>query len=267
MNLKLDTSTVDVNEPITSIPKTHQGYCYFIVQDELNIAVRPSLPFWINEISTNYYGLSNSVIGSATALASRYFEKPLISDLSSESIYDYLNTFMWQRIPTQTLTELFYHSTISATFPVDAVPMPSVDDPVKLELLDLFNSFDDEDLDTDIAYHLTNALNNVIKDNGKQVIRIIAKLINQHEINDNMIYETLRAIGRIEDENTKIDRFEILLGSLRDQVAIIRDGAISGLSFLDDKKALPQLRILLEKETVPTLKENIKVAMKDLESG
>jgi hypothetical protein len=73
-------------------------------------------------------------------------------------------------------------------------------------------------------------------------------------------------LGRIEDEITKYERYELLIRSIVSESAIIRDGAVSGLSFLDDKRAIPQLRMLLESETAPILKNNIKVAIKCLET-
>ena len=56
------------------------------------------------------------------------------------------------------------------------------------------------------------------------------------------------------------------MGSIKNEAAIIRDGVVSGLSFLDNKRALPQLRMLFETETIPILKSNIKVAIRSLET-
>ena len=114
-------------------------------------------------------------------------------------------------------------------------------------------------------YDFTNALDILIRANGKPVVRIINNLIKKTALGDDITSEILKALGRIEDENTKNERYELLIVSIKNESVIIRDGAVSGLSFLDDKRALPQLRMLFERETLPILRNNIKVAIRSLE--
>lgn len=268
MNLTIDTSkTADINQLMASPTGRRQGYCYFIFPYEhknlIHIA-QSNFASLSNYILADYYGLSNLEIDNATAFVFPNFYQQMITDSSNERVCRFFNVLVGQFKPSRILTQLYNER--SDTYPTDIIPIPSVDEPIELKLRNLFSSFDYEDFDIDIAYYLTNALTNLIKENGKPVIRIITKLIVQHEINDNIICETLKAIGRLDDENTKSDRFELLMKLLRDDSAIIRDGAVAGLSFFDDKKALAQLYILLEKETMPILKENIRVAITDLET-
>lgn len=137
---------------------------------------------------------------------------------------------------------------------------------IKQSAINLFNAYRHEEFDTDIAYEFTNALNIFIQDNGKSAIRIINNLAKKQTFDEDMISETLKALGRIEHENTKEQRYQVLMSFIKDDSAIIRDGAVSGLSFLDDKRALLQLRMLFETETIAILKSNIQVAIRSIET-
>lgn len=132
--------------------------------------------------------------------------------------------------------------------------------------IDILYAYQHEQFDADIAYEFTNELDAFIQSNGEYAISIISNLIKKQSFGDHIISETLKALGRIEHEKTKDQRYQILMGFIQNKSAIIRDAAVSGLSFLDDKRALLQLRMLLEKESVTLLKNNIRVAIKSLEA-
>ncbi|MFC1981340.1 HEAT repeat domain-containing protein, partial [Chloroflexota bacterium] len=110
------------------------------------------------------------------------------------------------------------------------------------------------------------AFEELINRHGRPIIRALRVLINRQELNNSLIYEGLVSIGRLQNSNTESDRFELLVGLLDHHAPIVRDGAIMGLSFMDNKKAIPYLRKTLTKETVRALRENIEVAISDLET-
>ena len=140
-----------------------------------------------------------------------------------------------------------------------------IDRHLEQSILDIFDAYQHEEFDADIAYYFTNALDALILANGNPAIQAINLVIKKYDLKYDMIFEILRALGRIEDETTKDERYKLLIRFITHKSPIVRDGAISALSFLDDKRALPQLRMLLEAETSQTLKNNIKVAIKSLE--
>lgn len=246
MSLEIDTST--------TLSKIQQGHVYhtFLHQLKNLTNITESAPAqWYCYIADEH-GIVDQEIDNAAILAFNEFADRMFNLISREFR------------PGQILTQQYSES--SDTSPAEINKISFADESVKIKLRNLFSSFDYEDFDMDIAYYFTNALSDLIKENGNLVIRIITELIGQREINDNIICETLRAIGRLDDENTKSYRFGLLMKLLRDDTAIIRDAAVAGLSFIDDQKALPQLYILLDKETALILKDNIKVAIKDLET-
>lgn len=148
------------------------------------------------------------------------------------------------------------------TVSTDTYQISAISPQVWQSVLNIFDSYQHEDFDTDIAYEFTNALEKLIRTDGKPAVRSIVDLIKKQVLNGDIVSETLKALGRIEDQNTKHERYELLIASTKNDSVIIRDGAVSGLSYLDDKRALPQLRMLYENEKIPMLKNNIKVAIK-----
>jgi len=259
MNLEIDSST--------TLSERQQGHGYqtFLCQIKnlTNITEAELAQQWYYYIADNRDVLEQELDGE-TVLALSDFTRPRTTSSYNEFAKSVFNLIFRKFKSGQILTHQCSES--SDTSPAEINKKSFADESVKLELRNLFGSFDYEDFDIDIAYYFTNALSDLIKENSNLVIRIITELIGQREINDNIICETLRAIGRLDDENTKSYRFGLLVKSLRDDTAIIRDAAVAGLSFIDDKRALPQLRMLFDKETIAILKSNIKVAIGSLET-
>lgn len=123
-----------------------------------------------------------------------------------------------------------------------------------------------EAFDVQASYNLTDAFTELIKQDGKTIINALSTLINEKLLRDDLICEALVSIGRLLDANTEGDRFNLLVSSLDHPAPIVRDGAIMGLAFMDNKKAIPYLRKASAKESLQTLRGNIEVAIKDIET-
>ena len=263
---ELEASTFNEYQ-VANLPKIeHRGYCYFPFQENPQIATQSSAIFCPSEILENYLCSVNRDAESATVFPAPDFGLKAVPLLPYESIYEKIMLLagrfytIQNRIQTHSYHEVF--DTVSTYTPQIS--------PRYLQLeqsaINILDSYQHEEFDNDVAYEYTNELETLIQDNDKPVIRIINNLINKHILNNNIISETLKALGRVDNENTKYERYEILISSIKNKSAVIRDGAVSGLSFLDDNRALPQLRMLFETDTVPILKNNIKVAIKGLET-
>ncbi|GAH39733.1 unnamed protein product [marine sediment metagenome] len=248
---------------VANLPQIeHRGYYYFPFQENPQIATQSGVIFLPSEIRGNYLCSFNRDAESATASG---FGQKALSFLPDESIFEQIMLLtgrfytIQNRIETHSFHEFF--DTVSTYTPQISASYLQIEQ----SAINIFDAYQHEGFDTDIAYEFTNALDRLIRANGKPAVRIINDLIKKQILNDDIISETLKALGRIEDENTKYERYELLIGSIKNESAIIRDGAVSGLSFLDEKRALPQLRMLFETETLPILKNNIKVAIRSLE--
>ncbi len=229
-----EASTLDEYQ-LANLPQIeHRGYYYFLLQDNPRIAAQSGSIFLLIQTLYNYLFPVNIDAESATGFIASYFghkAEPLLPD---ETTYEQNTLFSDLQLEQNTLN--------------------------------IFDSYQHEEFDADIAYEFTNTLAILIRANGKPIIRIINNLIKKFDLSNDIISETLKALGRIENENTKEERYQLLMGLIKDDSAIIRDGAVSGLSFLDDRRALPQIRMLFETEAVPILKSNIKVAIRSLET-
>ncbi len=241
----------------------YRGYSYFPVQENSEIAAMSGGIFWSG---LNYVYPVVREAESATGFIPHGSGQKALLILPDETISGQIvlvaSGSYTIRTPVQFVS---YHDVFDAT---STYTRQLSDSEIQLEqsILNIFDGYQYQEFDTDVAFDFTNTIDRMIRVNGKPAVSIINSLIKKHAINNIMISETLRALGRIEDENTKNERYELLMGSIKSSSAIIRDAAVSGLSFFDDKRALPQLRILFEAETVPILKNNIRVAIKGLEA-
>lgn len=262
---ELEASTLDKYQ-VSIFPQIqHHGYCYFPFQQSPEIAAQSIRIFWSSAIPVNDVYSVNCESESAAVFFTSNIGQEVVTLLPDESIREQIILVSDRFYIIQSLIQTHSSYGVFHTVSTYSPQISASDLLLEQSVLNIFDAYQHEEFDTDIAYDFTNSLDILIRANGKPVIRIISNLIKKLHLNEDIISETLKALGRIEDEHTKEERYELLIDLIKDESAIIRDGAVSGLSFLDDRRALPQLRILFETEAVPILKNNIKVAIKGLE--
>ena len=261
-----ETSTLDKYQVVNSPQIKHRGYCYFPFQENPQIATGTHVTFLPSETPGNYLFSCNVDAESATVFPAPDFGLKAVPLLPYESIYEQIMLFAGRFYTIQARIQTHSFHEVLDTVSTYTAQISASELKTEQSVINIFDAYQHEEFDTDIAYDFTNALDILIRANGKPAVRIINNLIKKHVLDNDIVSETLKALGRIEDEDTKYERYELLIGLIKNEAAIIRDGAVSGLSFLDDKRALPQLRILFEIETVPILKNNIKVAIRSLET-
>ncbi len=83
---------------------------------------------------------------------------------------------------------------------------------------------------------------------GDVAIEILADLILGEQVDSEVASEALRWIGQIENPLTQRQRRWLLERSLSSAHASIRDGAVLGLSFMDDPAAISSIARALEQE-------------------
>ena len=263
---ELETSTLNEYQ-VSKFPQIeHYGYCYFPFQGNPKIATRPHEIFWLAVIPVNYVYPINREADSATVFFTPDIGQRAVTFLPDESTCEQVILVAERFHSIQSRMQTYSYPEFFDIVSTHATQISASDLQLEQSAVNIFDSYQHEEFDTDIAYDFTNALDRLIVANGKPAVRIINNLIKKNVLDNDLISETLKALGRIEDENTKDERYELIMSFIKNETAIIRDGAVSGLSFLDDKKALPQLRMLFEIETVPILKNNIKVAIHGLET-
>ncbi len=98
----------------------------------------------------------------------------------------------------------------------------------------------------------------------------ICSIVLSGKIKPDVVSETLRILGDIDDSRTFHTRLWLLERSLWNGNHKIRDGAIVGLSFLDTPVSIEPLQRVLAQETIPELKKDIEQVisqLRDTESG
>jgi hypothetical protein len=143
--------------------------------------------------------------------------------------------------------------------------VPFMLSPLERDARSLLKSFLTRSFDTDLSYELTDVLKDKIKLHGTSYIDTIESLIVQQNVKPQLASEALVALGRIAHPDTQAQRFNILVKMLEQPAAIVRDGAVIGLSLLDVLDAIPYLRKAMAREKLAMLKENIQIAIADIE--
>lgn len=116
-----------------------------------------------------------------------------------------------------------------------------------------------------IASPLAEATRDIVTVNGPIAVEALQQVLNIQHDELAGIEEILRQIGLLQDESTHQSRLRLLADILASPQEQIRDAAMLGLSFLEDKAALPYLRQALQRESAPWLKKNLEMVIEQLE--
>ncbi len=261
ITLEREASTIDESQVPDLVQIQPSGYCYIQFKDYPLIATQSSGLFSTERLRKYLYQYSIDA-DTAWLFPTSGSGQQALSFPSDKPIFEKIPVGFYT-IPA--LTQTYSFRELLDTLSSYGVQISYDDLQIEQTAINLFDAYRHEEFDTDIACEFTNDLDIFIQTNGEAAIRTIDNLIKKQVFGENIISETLKALGRIENENTKEQRYQVLMHFIKHDSAIIRDGAVSGLSFLDDKRALPQLYMLFETETVPILKNNIEVAIKGFE--
>ncbi len=93
---------------------------------------------------------------------------------------------------------------------------------------------------------------------GHSAMEGIISLVISGQVNPEVVAESLRVIGRLRHVATHRDRLWLLERCLYSPSVRVRDGAVVGLAFLDDRLAGDPLRSAIERESVAELRDDMK---------
>lgn len=101
---------------------------------------------------------------------------------------------------------------------------------------------------------------------GQPSMEAIIDLYLSNSVNTEVASEALRILGRLRHRVTYRERLWLLERSLLySPFARVRDGALLGLSFLNDRLAIPPLKSAIEKESVLELRHDMERVLTQLE--
>lgn len=103
---------------------------------------------------------------------------------------------------------------------------------------------------------------------GQPAMEAIIDLFLSNSLNTEVASESLRILGRLRHKITYRERLWLLERCLLySPFARVRDGALLGLSFINDKLAIPPLKSAIEKEAIPELRHDMKRVLAQLEGA
>jgi hypothetical protein len=125
----------------------------------------------------------------------------------------------------------------------------------------------DEIFEDGIENEFSKGFMALIKKYGNDALAELAYFIVYEKVSAEVAAEALRWLGLMDHLLSYHWRLWLLERSLNSRSARIRDGAVLGLSFLDDPDAIPYLRQAADREPVKELRSDMEQVLVQLESG
>ena len=115
---------------------------------------------------------------------------------------------------------------------------------------------------------LAEDIHSAIIENGVPAVDALRHVLNDCRGPAIMaVEEILRQVGLLEHPPTQRHRLQLLADMLASDDGGTRDGALLGLSFMEDPSTLPYLRAALQREVEPWLVEGISQVIEELEQA
>ncbi len=108
------------------------------------------------------------------------------------------------------------------------------------------------------------SLLDLLATHGGYALQAIAAYLAADVAKDDVVSEALRWIADYDDPATIADRGRLLRRSLQNPSPRVRDGAILGLSTMDDPRALPLLEVVRQNEPINELRRLIDAVIDQL---
>lgn len=105
-----------------------------------------------------------------------------------------------------------------------------------------------------------------LKKYGNDALEAITCLIVYERVDPEVASEALRCLGRIDHRESYGYRRWLLERSLGLSSTRVKDGAVLGISFMDDKHATPYLKSAIQEEKCSELKADMETVLEQLES-
>ncbi len=141
-------------------------------------------------------------------------------------------------------------------------PIPET---LEVEVVKLFDSADIEAFEYGYKSQFAESLERFVQQYGTDAVKAIKQSILGGNVNADVTIETFHTLGRMRHKSSHAERFVLLLWGLFSQSSRIRSGAALGLASLDDPKAIPFLRKVIEFETSRSAEIYLQRVLEQLE--
>jgi hypothetical protein len=134
------------------------------------------------------------------------------------------------------------------------------------EIYSLFKASEEQNFEDGMETEFSKKLIFLIKKYTNEAIEIITSIILYERVNAEVATEALRWLGKMDHAPSYRFRLWLLERSLGSSKARIRDGAILGLSSLNDPHAISYLKLAIEQEKCTELRKDMEQVLAQLES-
>ena len=124
-------------------------------------------------------------------------------------------------------------------------------------LVDSFRRAANQVFEPGIESELSKDISRAFASNGLGTLAAVRELLQSREVSEEVIAETLVALGRIESRAAHNARIALFMSCLREGSYLVRDGALLGLAFMNDPKIVPEIAELAKKESDPVFKSDL----------
>jgi HEAT repeat protein len=104
----------------------------------------------------------------------------------------------------------------------------------------------------------------MVQEYGPRTKEILARLLENPAISPNVFSEALRWLGRMEDKRSHEARRWILEKALTSPAPQTRNGALIGLSSMDDPHAVQYLETAMQDEKIDLVRRSMKKVVEQL---
>lgn len=135
---------------------------------------------------------------------------------------------------------------------------------LKSHIKALFGRSAEEVFEDGMESHFSRELTAAIIQYGDLAILVMADLITADKVSPSAASEALRWIGDLEHKQTHRSRLDLVERSLGCSSMVVKDGAVLGLSFLDDPHATDALEEAMQSETSEILRSDMERVLEQL---
>jgi HEAT repeat protein len=124
----------------------------------------------------------------------------------------------------------------------------------------------DEVFEDGVDSEFVKGLSALVEAHREQALYALMNTIERGNANAEITAEVLLWLGRLTDPSSHEERLKLLGRFLQNASARVRDAASTALASMDDPKALPALKLAIERENVSDLREDMRQVLAQLES-
>jgi hypothetical protein len=154
-----------------------------------------------------------------------------------------------------------------ADFPENSTAYQQQPEALCAKMAALFAVAKDEYFEDGMESEFSRGLIRLIGEYGEKAVIELAFLILHDQVNAEIAAEALRWLGHMEDRRSYQRRLWLLERNLFTSSVRIRDGAVLGLTSLDDPHAIRYLRRAMNQEPYPELRRDMEQVLAQLETG